>query len=188
MTNFPEVYKNIKKLQDLSAKLKDEEEKAKYTKKEIGLWEKERQRLEGLYGGISEMIKVPDALFIIDSHMEELAVKEALNVGVPTVAIVDTNADPHLVSYPIPANDDAAGSIELITSYLIDAWNEGAKIIPSTPASEAEKKIKAEPKTEQKPVKKAAKKTEEKEKKTTKTIKKTAKAPRAKSSKKSKKK
>ena len=124
LTNFSEVSKNIKKMHDLEAKLKDEAEKAKYTKKEIGLWEKERQRLEALYGGIASMTKMPDAIYIIDSHFEDLAVKEAGAMGVPSVAIVDTNADPNVIDYPIPANDDAVGSIDIITGYLIDAWNE----------------------------------------------------------------
>jgi small subunit ribosomal protein S2 len=73
------------------------------------------------------MRQKPDALFIVDSHLENLAVREALAVGVPTVAIVDTNADPFLIDYPIPANDDAVGSIKLIVSYIIDAWVEGIK-------------------------------------------------------------
>lgn len=137
LTNFSEVSKNIKKLADLEKKLQDEEAKAGFTKKEIGLWEKEKQRLLSLYGGIAKMTKVPDALYIIDSHMEDLAVREAANMNVTTVAIVDTNADPHVINYPIPANDDAAGSIELITSYLVDAWNEGAK---ATPAKSPEEK------------------------------------------------
>lgn len=127
LTNFTEVAKNYKKLNDLSAKLKDPEEKAKYTKKEIGLWEKERAKLESFYGGVAEMKKVPDALFIIDTHLEELAVREARAMGVTTVGITDTNADPHLIDYPIPANDDAVGSIKLITSYIVDAWIEGRK-------------------------------------------------------------
>lgn len=127
LTNFSEVFKNCKKLKDLSARLKDEEEKAKYTKKEVGLWEKERQKLEGFYGGILEMEKLPDALFIIDTHLEELAVKEASKMEVAAVGIVDTNADPLLVDYPIPANDDAVGSIKLIAGYIIDAWIEGRK-------------------------------------------------------------
>lgn len=124
LTNFSEVSKNIKKMHDLAKMLADENEKAKYTKKEIGLWEKERQRLEGLYAGISGMTKLPDAVYIIDSHFEEIAVKEAQSMGVPSVAIVDTNADPNVIDYPIPANDDAVGSIDIITGYLIDTWNE----------------------------------------------------------------
>lgn len=127
LTNFPEISKNIKKLEDLEKKLQSEEERAKYTKKEIGLWEKEKQRLESLYGGIRKMTKIPDALFVIDSHLEALAVKEAKSMGVPIAGIVDTNADPTLVDYPIPANDDAQGSIDLITDYIIEAWNEGSR-------------------------------------------------------------
>ena len=124
LTNFSEVSKNIKKLHDLEVRLKDEEEKARFTKKEVGQWEKERQRLEGLYGGISTMTKLPDTLFIIDSHLEELAVREARAMSIPSLAIVDTNADPNVIDYPIPANDDAVGSIDIITGYIVDAWNE----------------------------------------------------------------
>jgi len=124
LTNFSEVSKNIKKMRDLEDKLRNEDEKAKYTKKEIGLWEKERQRLDSLYGGISGMTKLPDAVFIIDSHFEGIAVKEARSMGIPSAAIVDTNADPNLIDYPIPANDDAVGSIDIITGFLIDTWNE----------------------------------------------------------------
>lgn len=127
LTNFSEVSKNIKKMHDLAKMLADENEKAKYTKKEIGLWDKEKQRLEGLYSGISGMTKLPDAVYIIDSHFEGIAVKEAQSMGIPSVAIVDTNADPNVIDYPIPANDDAVGSIDIITGYLIDTWSENFK-------------------------------------------------------------
>jgi small subunit ribosomal protein S2 len=127
LTNFPEVSKNFKKLQDIKARLVSAEEKAKYTKKEIGQWDKERIRLESFYEGIWKMTGKPDALFIIDSHMENLAVREALSVGVPTVAMVDTNADPFVIDYPIPANDDAVGSIKIIVTAIMDAWAEGIK-------------------------------------------------------------
>ena len=73
------------------------------------------------------MEQKPDCLFIVDSHLENLAVREALSVGVPTVAMVDTNADPYLIDHPIPANDDAVGSIKLIVSAIMDAWVEGIK-------------------------------------------------------------
>ena len=101
--------------------------KAKYTKREVGQWVKEKQRLEALYGGVAELKEKPDALFIIDSHLEDMAVREAANMKVTTVAIVDTNADPHVIDYPIPANDDAVGSIKLIATYIMDAWIEGRK-------------------------------------------------------------
>lgn len=128
LTNFSEVSKNFEKLKNLSKRLEDKEEKAKFTKKEIGLWYKGKLKLEALYGGIYNMKQKPDMLFIIDSHLEDLVVREALRENVKTVAIVDTNANPEVIDYPIPANDDATGSIKLITHYIIDAWIEGKNL------------------------------------------------------------
>ncbi len=125
LTNLSEVSKNFRKLQDLNKNLNDPYEKAKFTKKEISLWEKEKLKLENFYLGVLEMKKAPDAVFIIDTHLEDLAVKEARAMKVPIVGITDTNADPTFIDYPIPANDDAAGSIKLITNYIVDAWIEG---------------------------------------------------------------
>ena len=73
------------------------------------------------------MPAAPDAIFIIDTHEEHVAASEALTAGIPTVGITDTNADPTIIDYPIPANDDAVGSIKLITDYIFDAWIEGRK-------------------------------------------------------------
>ncbi|MBI2033336.1 MAG: 30S ribosomal protein S2, partial [Candidatus Levybacteria bacterium] len=140
LTNFSEVAKNFKKLKSLTERLKDPEEKAKYTKKEVGQWQKEKNKLESFYGGVFDMTRIPDALFIIDTHLEDLAVKEAARMNVTTVGIVDTNADPTAVVYPIPANDDAVGSIQLIAKHIFDAWIEGAQSRQdetSLPASEA---------------------------------------------------
>jgi len=137
-TNFPEVTKNYKKLRDLEARLKDEFERSKYTKKEIGMWEKERQKLELFYGGTADMKQLPDAIFVIDTHLENLAVREAKRMGVPVVGIVDTNADPEPIEHPIPANDDAVGSLQLIIAYIIDAWIEG-KNEPNKPEGEEKK-------------------------------------------------
>jgi len=163
LTNFSEISKNFEKLKDLSKRLEDEEEKAKYTKKEIGLWIKEKQKLEVLYGGICNMKQKPDVLYIIDSHLEDLVIREALKEDVKTVAIVDTNANPEVVDYPIPANDDATGSIKLITHYIIDAWIEGKNIVKKQEKKVNEKKETAEVKKED--VKKT-KKTETKKEKT----------------------
>ncbi len=127
LTNFSEVSKNFVKLKEIEEKLQNEEERSKYTKKEIGDWGKEKIKLESFYGGIAKMKKTPDALFIIDSHLEDLAVREAKVMNVKTVAVVDTNSDPEPIDYPIPANDDALGSVELIVSYIMDAWIEGRK-------------------------------------------------------------
>ena len=176
LTNFPEVSKNFQKLKDLEEKLASPEEKAKYTKKEVGQWDKERQRLDSFYKGIVNLKQKPDALFIVDSHLEDLAVKEALSVKVPTVAIVDTNADPFLVDYPIPANDDAVGSIKLIVGYIIDAWVEGIKNQKPVKVEKATE-VKAETKKAEKPTeakaetKKAVKKEAPKKEKTEKSSK-----------------
>ena len=139
LTNYTEVFKNVKKLKDLGNRLKDEEEKARFTKKEVGQWDKERRKLESYYGGMSEMKEVPTALFIVDTNLETLAVREARKMGVATVGIVDTNADPYLIDYPIPANDDAVGSLKLIITQIIDAWIEGKKTIPEPEKIEADK-------------------------------------------------
>lgn len=129
LTNFQEVSKNFKKLIDLTHNLATPSAQEGYTKKEVGGWAKEREKLNGFYGGVFQMTRRPDALFIIDSRLEDLAVREALRMNVPSVAMVDTNADPALVDYAIPANDDAVGSLELIIGYLMDAWAEGKNSI-----------------------------------------------------------
>jgi small subunit ribosomal protein S2 len=150
LTNLSEVSKNYKKLSDLKEKIASPEERANFTKREVGQWEKEKQRLEALYGGVSQLAEKPDALFIIDSHLEDMAVREAKSMKVATVAIVDTNADPHVIDYPIPANDDAVGSIQLITSYIMDAWIEGRKDFEANLQKQAAKEAaaKEKPKTE----------------------------------------
>lgn len=163
LTNFSEVSKNLKKLADLKEKLSSEEEKSKYTKKEIGLWDKERAKLEGIYAGLSGMTKEPEALFIVDSHLEELAVKEARSRGVETVAIVDTNADPFVIDWPIPANDDAVGSISLIVGHILEAYAQGLK----NQKKETDNEEKDAPKKEARP-KKEKPKTEKADKKSTK--------------------
>lgn len=165
LTNLPEVSKNFKKLNDYTARLNDETEKSKYTKREISGWEKERQKLQSLYGGIANMKQEPDALFIIDTHLEDLAVREAKRTGVPTVGITDTNADPTDINYPIPANDDAVGSLKLIIAHIIDAWIEGRKKMgqaEEAPKEKASEEPKGEPEKKEKKTKKAEEATEEK--------------------------
>ena len=114
----------------------------------------------------------PDAIFIIDTHLEDLAVREARATGVTTIGITDTNSDPTIIDYPIPANDDALGSIQLITDYIIDAWIEGRKAGKEQNAKEQEKgetdgKVTEKKKTEKEAPKQesAAKVTEGKPKK-----------------------
>lgn len=129
LTNYSEVAKNYKKLKDLTAKLKDPSQKAKFTKKELSDWDKDRAKLEAFYGGMQDMPAVPSAVFIIDTHLEHVAAGESRRANIPTVGITDTNADPTIITYPIPANDDAVGSLKLIIGYIFDAWAEGRKLI-----------------------------------------------------------
>lgn len=143
LTNFPEVMKNFKKLHTLKKTLESKEEKAKYTKKEIALFEREISKLEIFYGGVADLTKVPDAVFIIDTHGEDIAVREALTSKIKTVGITDTNADPTVINYAIPANDDALGSIKLLLSFIVDAWIEGRAQAGKEVADQA-KKVKDE--------------------------------------------
>jgi small subunit ribosomal protein S2 len=166
LTNFSEVAKNYKKLKDIAVKVKDPHARTKYTKKELSDMDKMRQKLQGFYGGVAEMPAVPDAVFVIDTHQEHVAANEAFKAGIPTVGITDTNADPTIITYPIPANDDAKGSLELIVSYIVDAWIEGRKSKGQDVSKKSEEKEtkateekKAEKKevTEEKPKKEAPK-------------------------------
>lgn len=141
ITNFEEVKKNFRRLSELE-KIVNSEDRGGYTKREVVLFEKELGKLKMFYEGIKGLQQTPDAVFIIDTHHEKTAVREANRVGITTVGITDTNADPSEVNYAVPANDDAVGSIKLITSYLIDAWIEGAKEKGKSDAKEAEKAAK----------------------------------------------
>lgn len=158
LTNFSEVEKNFKKLKDITARLRNDEEKMKYTKKEIGQWDKERVKLASFYDGIMNMKKQPDAVIIIDTHLEHLAVREARQMHVPIVGMVDTNSDPDLVDYPIPSNDDAVGSIKIILSYLMDAWIEGKNDGDKATEEIKEKKEKSKEETVEKPTEEKPKK------------------------------
>ena len=144
LTNTVAISRNYERLQELTEKINSDEWKQKYTKRELSLFEKERQKYEIYYGGIVNMKKMPSALFVIDTHTEDLAVKEANKMGIPVVGIVDTNADPDMVDYVIPANDDAVGSLKLLIGYILDAWKEGKT------AKGVEQSAKSEEKTEKK--------------------------------------
>lgn len=143
LTNFSEVSKNIKKLQEIT-ELLSSSKKENYTKREQVLFEKQRVKLESFYGGIKDMTEIPDVLFIISTQAEDTAVAEAQRLGVGTVGIVDTNADPSVIDHPIPANDDAVGSIKLITTHLMDAWIEGRKLGAKAEEKEKAKEVKKE--------------------------------------------
>ncbi|HEV2339813.1 MAG TPA: 30S ribosomal protein S2 [Patescibacteria group bacterium] len=125
LTNHQAVEKNFKRLKDLAELLKNDEARRHYTKKELGLFEKEKQKLESFYSGVADMKTMPSVIFVVDTHLENLAVREANRMNIPVVGIVDTNADPDPIQYVIPANDDAVGSIKLLVGAVMNAWVEG---------------------------------------------------------------
>ncbi len=142
LTNFVTVSKLIKKLKSYRQS-RDSGGFEKYTKKEQLEFTKEIKRLEDLIGGIETLQKLPDVVFVEDVKQESTAVREARKMGVPIVGLVDTNANPDLLDYPIPANDDATKSLELLVSLMADAIVEGRASVPqpSAPAVSEEEKI-----------------------------------------------
>ena len=112
MTNWKTVSGSINRLRELDS-IMSSDMASKYTKKELLMMAREREKLEKSIGGIKEMGGVPDALFVIDTNMEDIAIKEANMLGIPVFAILDSNSDPAGVDFPIPGNDDALRAIEL---------------------------------------------------------------------------
>ena len=128
LTNWVTVQKSVKRLQELDEMATD----GRYellTKKEVIRLERERKHLQANLAGIKNMKLLPDALFIVDSNNEAIAVKEARKLGIPVVAVVDTNCDPTVVDYVIPGNDDALRAIRLFTSKIADSAAEGVNLV-----------------------------------------------------------
>jgi len=126
LTNFKTIRNSIKRLESIETMQKDGTFSA-IKKKEKAILTKEMDKLKKNLQGIVSMRKMPGALFIVDAKKEDIAVKEARKLGIPIVAIIDTNADPDLIDYPIPANDDAMRSIKLLTGLITDSIVEGRK-------------------------------------------------------------
>jgi small subunit ribosomal protein S2 len=124
LTNYPELKKRVARLTTLKERRESGGLK-KYTKKEQLLLDREIAKLEKFFGGVTTLAAKPAALFIVDSHREIVAVKEANKMGVPVVAMVDTNADPAGIDYVIPGNDDAEKAIELVVTTVTEAIKEG---------------------------------------------------------------
>lgn len=132
LTNWEEIKKNIDKLLQKRALLKDEEKLQEYTKRERLEIEREEKKLATIYEGVSKLKKTPDVLFVVDVKNEATAVREALRRHLPIVGIVDTNADPSPLDYPIPANDDAVGSVKLILEHLLAKYAQGKSKVKKT--------------------------------------------------------
>jgi small subunit ribosomal protein S2 len=143
MTNFSTIRKSIDRFKEIEGTLASEE--AHLTKKERIRLERQRRKMERALGGIKEMEDLPDALFVIDTVHEHIAVKEANRLGIPVVAVVDTNCDPEEVDFPIPGNDDAIRAIRLFTSRVSDNVLEGLNLADERFIGDDEAEVEAEP-------------------------------------------
>ena len=136
LTNFKTIQNRIKRLQQLKA-MKEDGTFDLLTKKEAAKLDLEIEKLEKFLGGITGMKKIPDAMFIVDPRKERIAVAEAHKLGIPIIAIVDTNCDPDEIDYVIPGNDDAIRAVRLISGAMADAVIEGRQGVQDTDVEEA---------------------------------------------------
>jgi small subunit ribosomal protein S2 len=120
LTNFTTIKASIKKLKNME-RMKEDGEMGKFTKKEISHFENDMGKLDKVLGGIKNMNYLPGLLFVVDAKKEKIAVAEASKLGIPIVGVIDTNADPDPIDFPIAANDDAIKSIRIITKTFVDA-------------------------------------------------------------------
>jgi len=125
LTNFATVNKRLQRLKELELIDFDDVAGSAYTKKELLIMRREKDKLAKTLGGIRDMARTPSAVWIVDTNKEHLAVDEARKLGIPIVAILDTNCDPDVVDYPIPGNDDAIRAVQLLTRVIADAAAEG---------------------------------------------------------------
>lgn len=127
ITNFQTIRKSIERMKKLETLLCDNDQRGKYTKKELLLMDREREKLDFSLGGIRDMYGPPGMMFVIDTRREDIAVKEAQRMDIPIVALVDTNCDPTQIDYPVPSNDDATRAIRLFCEGVCDAILEGKR-------------------------------------------------------------
>jgi len=128
LTNFQTVHKRIQRLKELEEIDYDDVAGSGLTKKELLVLRREKDKLSKTLGGIREMVKVPSAVWIVDTKKEHIAVGEARKLGIPVIAVLDTNCDPDEVDFPIPGNDDAIRAIRLFTSRIADNILEGLNL------------------------------------------------------------
>ena len=125
LTNFSTVHKRLQRLKELEAIDFNDVAASGMTKKELLMMRREKDKLERTLGGIRDMAKLPSAVWVVDTKKEHIAVGEARKLGIPVIAMLDTNCDPDEVDYPIPGNDDAIRSVGLLTRVIADAVAEG---------------------------------------------------------------
>jgi small subunit ribosomal protein S2 len=138
LTNFHTIKQSIERLKKLEEMMADPEMVQALTKKEMSQVQREHGKLMGLLGGIKNMRKLPDALWVVDTKKEEIAVAEANRLSIPVIAVVDTNCDPDQVAYRIPGNDDAIRAIKLFTAAIADAVIEGKHLMEERQKAESE--------------------------------------------------
>lgn len=143
LTNFQTVRKSLDRLKAIE-QMQENGVWENLKKKEIASLTKEKDKLLFNFGGIREMNKMPDAVFVVDPKKEEIAVREANKLGIPIIAIIDTNCDPDMIDYPIPGNDDALKSIGIITSLVAESVREGQKEFADTEARKKQAALKKE--------------------------------------------
>src|SRR5207237_9934288 len=144
LTNWVTVQKSVKRLKDLDEMATD----GRYEllpKKEVIKLERERKHLKANLAGIKDLPRLPDSIFVIDSNKEQIAVREARKLGIPVVAVVDTNCDPSEVDYVIPGNDDALRAIRLFASKIADSVVEGAQLMSDKQAADLAAAVYSEP-------------------------------------------
>jgi small subunit ribosomal protein S2 len=146
LTNFQTVQKSIKRLKDLDV-MQTDGRYEKLTKKERIKLDRERQSLEKVLSGIKSMTRLPDLVFVIDVRKEEIAVAEANKLGIPVIAVVDTNCSPEGIDYVIPGNDDALRAVRLFAARIADAVMEGQQMLSEGGAAEGASKETTEPQT-----------------------------------------
>jgi len=137
LTNFNTVRKSIKKLTNIQ-KMETDGTIDQFVKKERLILSRDKEKLEKVLNGIVSMTKLPGAIFVVDIKKEHIAISEARKLNIPVYAIVDTNCDPDLVDYPIPANDDAVKSIQIITKAIADAAIVGTQVAKIKAEDESE--------------------------------------------------
>ena len=140
LTNWGTISNSIKKLDKINSDLVAENRG--FTKKELLKMSGQRDKLQRSLGGISNMKKIPDLVFIIDTNYESLAIKESIKLGIPIIAVLDTNSNPDGIDYPIPGNDDARRSIDLYCSLLNETIQNAKKEMPQTTVNEKDIKEK----------------------------------------------
>tara|TARA_S200000501_G_scaffold374928_1_gene425623 strand:- start:1476 stop:2249 length:774 start_codon:yes stop_codon:yes gene_type:complete len=148
LTNWGTISNSIKKLQKITLDLSSENRG--FTKKELLKMSSQRDKLERSLGGISSMKKTPDLVFVIDTNYESLAIKESLKLGIPIIAILDTNSDPDGIDFPIPGNDDARRSIDLYCSLIKDTIDNAQKNLKVNEENNIKEKINIEKNQEEK--------------------------------------